>query len=188
MTAADTARALAGRAAVTIRALVMRLIRRLSARLLERMPWLRDPVALTAGAVAGIATFIALGPVFDFIGRGGWVLLPLIAAAIIAYRRLRLRVGFAERARRQVEALMPGEERRVWVTRAKKKDGAWELTMRLRNPVQAPAALRAEAAIGLALDASVTLWVERSRLRLRAGTGRLPKTVEYERFYRRRPP
>ncbi|MDQ6771401.1 MAG: FtsK/SpoIIIE domain-containing protein [Candidatus Dormibacteraeota bacterium] len=177
------------RLAVRALAAIARAARALGRRLLARLPaWMRDPVALVAGAVAGIGSWFLLGRLFYLLGAGVWLLLAALLAAFIAYRRLRLRVGFPERARSQVEALLPGDGRRVWVTRARKKDGAWELTMRLRNPVQAPTVLRAEAAIGLALDASVTLWVERRRLRLRAGTGRLPKTVDYDRFYRRRAP
>jgi hypothetical protein len=75
------------------------------------------------------------------------------------------------------------EEERPCVRRLWKRGSVWHVAWEMPVGVTVSALLHHREAIEQALDVSVDFWYERGLVHMRAGTKRLPKRVEFARFY-----
>jgi hypothetical protein len=75
------------------------------------------------------------------------------------------------------------EEGRPRVRRMRRRGPVWHVAWRMPVGVTVSALQHHREAIEQALDVSASFWYERGLVHMRAGTRRLPKHVEFRRFY-----
>jgi hypothetical protein len=75
------------------------------------------------------------------------------------------------------------EEGRPRVRHMRRRGPVWHVAWRMPVGVTVSALQHHREAIEQALDVSASFWYERGLVHMRAGTRRLPKQVEFRRFY-----
>jgi hypothetical protein len=112
-------------------------------------------------------------------------LLVILALSVLALVLLVLwRFSMPGRATKVLLGLGAGDDeswprvRRMW-----RRGPVWHVAWRMPVGVTVSALQHHREAIEQALDVSADFWYERGLVHMRAGTKRLPKRVEFQRFY-----
>jgi hypothetical protein len=127
------------------------------------------------------------------LGAAGTVLAVLMIVTGLALLAYRFHRWFPLRATRELNKIIHlnriiRSEDRVKLRWVRKRGRVYELAWKVPTGITVGALTRMSEVMEQAVDCSAEFWYDRGRIWMRAGTGRLPKRVEFEHFYRERRP